>query len=619
MDALRKMFSSNFGEREFHLKDFHHAKDEKSEDINRRYLSIETRFDFSTNPDAVPHFFLGMVVGAQGEYPYLRLRLEATWKKSAIEPDGELDSKLVIINVPEGADVKDENKVPFPSHLRSLIQILYVPAIRRPAEQLKYASGSLLYRVLRKIKWTDDFTLNFNQQVENINNDFKDLAEFKTVQNSINQFWQQFHKEDRYRQTSIGFGGSDFESILKKLEISFSPTEAHKNYKIDELGDGYRSLFYLTLVCSLLDIEEKFGKKEDNEDIGLNRPLITLLAIEEPENHIAPQLLGRVVSILTQIAKQPNSQVILSSHTPSIVKRVIPESIFHFRINDSYETEINQIVLPEDNAEAYKYVRQAIRNYPEIYFAKLVVIGEGDSEEIIFNRLMEVMNLNFDDNILTFTPLGHRFVNHIWKLLTNLHIPFVTLLDLDLEREGGAWGRVKYALKELIASGVRRNDLLNLKDGTILENDKLEKMHEWNINYRETLDGWLKKLEHFSVFYSSPLDLDFVMLTCYSKFYKDQIPKGGGPRIPDKLEKPDAFEEKVSAAVKATLKSEDAIGEQYTEAEKELMIWYNYHFLGRGKPATHIATLAVMTDEDIRDNLPEVFTSIFHRIENKLR
>lgn len=619
LDALRKVFSSNFSEREFVAKDFHHHKGVNPEDVEERFLYIETRFDFGDDPDAIPHFFQGMVTGATGETPYLRLKLEAHWKRSSIEPDGEIDVNFYTIKVPEKQEIDDDDKLPFPNHLRSLIQILYVPAIRRPADQLKYASGSLLHRVLRKIRWTDDFTAKFNKQIEDINKDFKELQEFKTVQGSINQFWQQFHREGRYRETSVSFGGSDFDSILKKLEISFGPTATQRDFRIDELGDGLRSLFYLTLVCSLLDIEEKFAKDEDEEEIGKNRPLVTLLAIEEPENHIAPQLLGRVVRILEKISSQSASQVLISSHTPAIIKRIAPGTIRHFRMTSSYETVVKGITLPEKKSEAYQYIRQAVRNYPELYFAKVVVIGEGDSEEIIFNRFMDVLDLDFDDNIITFAPLGHRFVNHIWKLLADLDIPHVTLLDFDLEREGGAWGRIKYILEQLISYGVDRDKLLALSGGGILSQKALDEMHNRDISKTKSMKSWRVMLENQSVFYSYPLDLDFLMLASYEKFYKKAIPVGGGPNIPNRKNDEEGFEAKVSTAVKATLKSEKAKGNEYSEAEKELMIWYNYHFLGRGKPATHIEALALMTDNEISVGLPKVFKDMFNRIKDILK
>lgn len=623
LEALRKLFGQSLADRELTRKDFHIGRDEKVDEITERELSIEARIDFSDDEkDSIPHFFSNMVVDDEGENPYIRIRLEASWKKSDLVPDGEIETKTYFIKVPEGEKESDENKPIYPSHFKSLIQIMYVPAIRRPAEQLKFASGSILFRVLKKIKWDDAFKAKFDEKVEEINAEFKGLPEFNTVQTSITGFWQQFHKDNRYKDATLSFGGSDFDSILKKLEISFSPTGVHKPYKIDELGEGYRSLFYLTLVCALLDIEEKLADEEDKENIGINRPLLTILAIEEPENHIAPQLLGRVIKILKTIAGQENSQVFLSSHTPAIVKRLNPESILHFRITEKYETEVNEILLPKKTDEAYKYVKEAVHNYPELYFAKLVVIGEGDSEEVIFNRLMEVMDVDFDDNIITFAPLGHRFVNHIWKLLAKLHIPYLTLLDLDAEREGGGWGRIKYAMKQLIISGKDKNEVLLLIDGKVMSDKRLEVMHKNNLvdsNDLKQLLLWVERLKYFDVYYSSTLDLDFLMLKHYPEFYKKAIPKNGGPQIPNPDKEAEKFEEKVESAVHATLKSSEATAATYTEDEKELMIWYNYHFLGRGKPTTHIQVLSSMNNEDIKDNLPEVFTEIFKRISTLLK
>ncbi|TXE03075.1 ATP-dependent nuclease [Algoriphagus aquimarinus] len=618
LEALRKLFGSSLTEREISRQDFHIGKDENFEEISERELSIEVRIDFSEEEqEAVPHFFSNMVVDDLLGDLYIRIRLNATWKKSKIVPQGEIEVRTNFIITPEGEQEQEGSKRPFPNHYRSLIQILYVPAIRRPAEQLKYASGSIMHRVLRKIKSSDEFKQEFDEKIGEINDSFKGLPEFNTVQTSITEFWQKFHKDERYRDATLGFGGSDFDSILKKLEISFNPTGTHKSFGIDELGEGYRSMFYLTLVCSLLDVEEKLAETEDSETIGTSRPLLTILAIEEPENHIAPQLLGRVIKILKTISEKENSQVFLSSHTSAIVKRLEPESIFHFRITEKYETEVNVILLPEKTDESYKYVKEAVHNYPEIYFARLVVIGEGDSEEVIFNRLMSVMKVDFDDNIITFAPLGHRFVNHIWKLLSTLHIPYITLLDLDIERGGGGWGRVKYAIQQLIKVGVVKETILVTTDG-ILSDDELEDMHTWSLTDKDSiknLNSWVDMLKPYNVFYSNPLDLDFLMLTHYPEFYKKAIPKGGGPRIPDKVKEPDEFSEKVEAAVQATLKSEKATGATYSDEEREqLMIWYNYHFLGRGKPATHIQVLSSMSDKEIEDNLPPVFSDIFNRI-----
>jgi len=312
--------------------------------------------------------------------------------------------------------------------------------------------------------------------------------------------------------------------------------------------------------------------------------------------------------------------VFLSSHTPAIVKRIDPETIYHFRIDENYSTVINAITLPDKKDEAYKYVKEAVRNYPEIYFAKLAIIGEGDSEEVIFNRLMNTNEVDFDDNLITFVPLGHRFVHHIWKLLKVLNIPYVTLLDLDVERNGGGWGRIKYILEQLIEIGVEKKDILSTNEG-IMSDEKLSKMHTWIFkdNKTDVLLSWVNFLEKYNIFYSSPLDIDFLMLEHYTEYYKKAIPKGGGPQIPDKALELAKYNIKLNSSIQASLKSEDAKGLTYSDDQKELMIWYNYHFLGRGKPATHITALSAMTDDELKKSMPPVFERIFSTINELLK
>lgn len=615
LDALRKLFGATTSDKELLREDFHVSPDE--EDPDSKQLSLEVKLEFEEDgADAVALYFSHMVVEAEGAKPYLRLRLEGTWVKSDLLDGGIVESKLYFIKIPYGGEETDESKLICSQHLRTLIQIIYIPAIRRPSEQLQYASSSLFHRVLKKIKWSNDFKEKFEQKMDDVNTLFEEIPEFSTINTSINFFWKKFHKDKRYEDASLVFGSSDHESILKKLEVSFDPSGIHRPYGINDLGEGYRSLFYITLVCALLEVEEKISEISADE-IGTTGPLLTILAIEEPENHIAPQLLGRVVNNLVEISKKQKSQVFLSSHTSSIIKRIKPEAIYHFRVEDHCRTIVSTIPLPAKSDEAYKFVKEAVYNYPEIYFARLVVIGEGDSEDVLFNRLATVHKVNFDNHVITFVPLGNRFVNHIWKLLNCLNIPYITLLDLDVGRNGGGWGRIKYGLNQLIEAGFDKNEVLALSDGAVMTDESLAKMHKKALtddSHLKSLLLWVNRLETFDVFYSAPLDLDFLLLQYYKDFYLSHIPEDGGPHVPDKSKEAEKFAKKVLASIKATLKSDEAEGDCYDDEAKELMIYYNYLFLGRGKPTTHMQTLSAMTNKEIKATQPPVITAIFKRI-----
>lgn len=207
--------------------------------------------------------------------------------------------------------------------------------------------------------------------------------------------------------------------------------------------------------------------EEDKKVYKLQPPVLTLLAVEEPENHISPHLLGRIMKALTDVSKNDNAQVLVATHAPSMIKRVDPKSILHFRINQKeIRTVVNPIILPDkDKEEEYKYIKAAIMAYPELYFPNWLFLGEGDSEEIIIPKIINLLDTDLDQSNISIVPLGGRHVNHFWKLLHQLNIPYLTLLDLDLERNGGGWGRIKYALKQLIQIGYEKNELLSVQMG----------------------------------------------------------------------------------------------------------------------------------------------------------
>lgn len=437
------------------------------------------------------------------------------------------------------------------------------------------------------------------------------------------------------------FNSTDLDSSIKKSEIVFLPTVTGKEYNVEEMGDGLRSLFYISMVDSILDVEniirEEMETNPDNLSFSRIPPILTIIAVEEPENHISPHLIGKLIKNLKNIAYKSNAQTILSSHSPTIIKRVEPECIRYFRMNPETEsTEVRKITLPDEEKfeNQYKYIKEAVKAYPEMYFAKLVVLGEGDSEEIILPKFFECCGNNIDISGISIVPLGGRHVNHFWRLLNDLHIPHITLLDLDREREGGGWGRIKYVLKQLIANDYPKDELLKLQSGKVLTDEELEVMANWNVNDGKTMQSWINFLEKYNVFFSAPLDIDFLMLENFGTEYKGILEEKEGPRVSveidgrkeqqkiieiEKLdEKPDEYQKRVEEDVRNTLKKEGGDGSTYSDEQKRLMIWYNYFFLNRGKPSTHILALSELDEMDLFFNMPPVFERLIKVAEGLL-
>lgn len=612
--------------------DFHCVNEQSIEPIE---MKIEARFDFFDSSESqeecgetsIPTFFETLTIQNEGENPYIRIVMDAKWTPSN-SPEGDIDSSISFITSSDD----DTKRVPMTAFFRSKIDVIYIPAIRNPYEQLNNAAGTILWRLLKQINWKESDKLDISQKIDSLDQAISDQDGISLIEETISAQWKIYHNDNRFSDAKIKFGSTDLNKILKKLEVEFSPGPHNRSYKIGDLGDGLQSLFYFSLIDAFLKTEEK-GLKEISENIEENArtlnvspPELTILLVEEPENHINPQLLGNALTNLRSISKNENSQVVFTSHNPSVVKRIDPEEIRHVRMESLFESSVvNKLVLPDKESDAYKYVKNAVIAYPELYFSSLVILGEGDSEEIIIPFFLNEKYPNLDSVGISVVPLGGRHVNHFWKLLNQMQIPYITLLDFDLERHGGGWSRIKYAIEELIKvkPNVGKVGIVNSNNTIADIIDDLDKREDNNY------EGWLNFLQKSSIYYSYPLDVDFLMLENYKNDYIETLSNNEGPfveiggkrikiqNISDEEKTTEEFKSKRDVSIRNTLKEHGGSGEGYNDTQKELMIWYDYFFLGRGKPVTHRLALNDITC-DSTNTIPTVFQKMIIDVKEKL-
>ena len=618
LQALSKLFSDKQNDRIIRKSDFHLPKGSRPGE-NIRNLFIETIFEFdelyrTLYSPSIPSFFEHFTVSQDGAKPFLRIRLESSWEDDGTI-EGSIDTQIYYISSGE-EEFKEEDKHRAPRKDLDKIRVLYVPASRTPEKELGNASGSMLSRLVNSINWTEDETNEITDKIDELNNTFlSENGALTQINQEIQKSWELYHEDNRFSQAELTINSSEMAAALRQIALKFSPTTTEEAFTVSDLGDGLRSIFYFSLVNSILDIELEITKdREENPDnprFKLIPPILTILAIEEPENHIAPHHIGKLVKRFKQLSNNDNSQVILTSHSPAIVKRIEPEELRYLRIESNdrvLQTIVSDIKLPQDTDESYKYIKGAIQAYPELYFAKLVVLGEGDSEELLLPKFFDLLGNEIDSSQISIVPLGGRHVNYFWKLLNSLKIPHITLLDFDNERYGGGWGRVKYVIQQLLEIGIERSDLVKLKDGRILKDEDIARISSWQICdiFSQPLLSWINHLEKFNIFFSAPLDIDFLMLQHYKEHYLGTLSLKEGPVVSyadsdgnskkvkltdldciDKLQL-EGLEKRIEEAKIATLKDKSGPGDSFTREEKELMIWYQYFFLGRGKPTTHM-------------------------------
>jgi putative ATP-dependent endonuclease of the OLD family len=618
--ALVRMFGVTPQERTLEPGDVHVPHGKRLEDLGPVTVTIEAKIalpEIKDAPQTVAGVFNQMIVPAPGADPFCRIRLEGKWSGGAAD-DGEMDVSLAWIATTDDPP-KPENVYRVAAVDRARIQAHYVPAARDPARQLRIVSTALLARLFRGVEFSPKVTDLLKKTSDDVREAFQGELGIKSVTAEVEQAWQALNDAPNFSRIGFRPFEAELDDLLRRVEMVLGPAPHTSEVGVERLSDGQKSLFYLSLIAAVFAVEDHVrAGKADKLGLAASRltpPMLTLLAVEEPENHLAPHYLARIMETLNKVASSTRGQVLLTSHSPAILGRVEPEAVRHLRLESaSGRSSVKEIALPDKKNEAHVYVREAVLAHPELYFARLVVLGEGDSEMILVPRLARSRGTLLDRSFVSVVPLGGRHVNHFWKLLRDLEIPHVTLLDLDRERIGGGWGRVHYALTQLLERGVKREELLALKDGKVLADKDLEAMPDWKLD--ATLDAWLARLEQYDVFFSAPLDVDFMMLRAFPKAYHATAPPRGGPRLPSDAKE---LKARIERATEVVLKAEGGDGSTYDKDEKNEFPWYANLFLGRGKPTTHLLALAALKDDELKAGMPKPLERLLARIEEKLK
>ena len=629
--------------------DFHVARGITTDNPSAVELSIEVVLIFpelsggAEASNSVAPAFYHMIVDSPGGEPFCRLRLEARWiDDGTIE--GHVDQDLYWILTAEEPAPDDKRQRVTPND-RGRIQVHYIPANRDPAPEFRSAARNSAGRLVRAISWVQ----GTRDTVQTASETIRDTLGSEQAVNVINRLlqgrWDELKDDYASASAVLRFGGSGFEEVIRDVGVVFPEADGGES-DLSGLSEGQQSLFYMALVAAVFDVERQVaglsptGKTSDANhggaiddqdspqptEIGTSGflsdrfsliPDLIVFALEEPENHLAPHYLARIIGLLRSLAGTGRAQAMFSSHSPSVLRRVSPEEIRHLRLEPTTHISIvKRVTLPESAEEASKFVREAVVAYPELYFGKFVILAEGPSEEVVLPKIASASALPIDRSFVCVVPLGGRHVNHFWRLLTDLEIPYATLLDLDAGRQSGGWARIKYVCDQLLRIGIDQSELLEFEyagQSHTISKDDLDNLHKKPFDGFPDLVPWVSHLEKFDVFFSQPLDFDLHMLRRFPEAYKN-IEAGNGPTLPP--EDSPEWEPYIRRAIGVAVGNDDAAVDLYmnsTREWKELFPWYRYLFTSRSKPATHIQALAELGDGELKENAPPPLLRLLNR------
>lgn len=600
LEALSRLFSPVATQRKIHLSDFHVPAGRTMAEVQDKsptlWIEVDIEFAEAGGDDqhaSVPPNFSHMAIDTADGVPQVRVRLTAE-----LAADGEIDEKIEYVLDTDDSG-KPESTAAMSRYDRGHIEVHYLPARRDPTDHIAYTTTSLIGRTLRAADWTQERTTlaDLTGQITDA------LASNRAVSSigvQLTKQWSGLHRGAFFADPSIAFGRGEIDGVLRQLTVTFSPSHDGAQLPFERLSDGQKSLLYISLVLSWQVLARKVlnGEETSLNPDKLRPPVHTIIALEEPENSLAPQYLGRIIKQLRGACEEGDVQALIATHAPALLRRVDPEDICFLRLNEQRETTIHRIQLPEKDEEAAKYVQEAVEAYPELYFSRLVVLGEGASEQVVLPRVLAAAGIAEEDASVSVVPLGGRHVNHFWRLLNQLQIPHVTLLDLDSGRHEGGWGRVRNASKQIN----------KVKEATFPK-AAIDGLPKWNDDdyFPEFEDsdwtegkGPVYALEQHGVFFSNPLDLDLLMMEAFPDAY------GVAPATPD--------EKKIAAVLGDSHSHEELLGPDVLD----LFADYHTQFNLKSKPATHLGALSTLEDDELMAGLPEVLERLVECVRTKL-
>ena len=251
-------------------------------------------------------------------------------------------------------------------------------------------------------------------------------------------------------------------------------------------------------------------------------------------------------------------------------------------------------------------------------------------------KIFKAAGIDLDTYFISIVPLGGRHVNHFWRLLAALKIPYMTILDLDFGKEHGGWQKLQYIRNQLVAFYPNNAECLNVTFG---EGDSAVTENLSNTKYdtyfnqaksfdRATIEGWANHFRKFGVYFSYPLDIDFAMLGSFLTHYQDLIYSDGGkgPRLPK--EKGASYEKVCRKRMWQVLGYDDeekqlseeqiSILNFYSQDEQELYPWYKYIFIDGSKPATHMRATLNIPGNNWESTWPTCLVTLVNAVKSRL-
>jgi putative ATP-dependent endonuclease of the OLD family len=420
---------------------------------------------------------------------------------------------------------------------------IYLPADRRPADELARENSLLVVQLLRTVSNDKLSGGSLGQLYDNAKVLLAKILEDPLV--------VELEVRLRERMTSVAGGSANqvphmgtsamSQRLLARiLELLLGEEAAESARRLELSGLGYANLLYLAAILTALPpiveasplastdadpalrpdndgaengLERAAVERDDGEVFPTDTPLFVLL-VEEPEAHLHPQLQAGVLQELRRLVKAiPTLQVILTTHSPEILAMAEPAELIVLpgqQLSTDGSQRLRQPVVIDTLLKSLGTVGEETERMLRLHldatrsgalFSDEVMLVEGPTDALVFRRLGLAWAASDHDppvrsskerfvRALSIVPMNHKVGEWAVRLLATPGFEIVN--RVAVVRDSDLRPTVPKTKKK--ATGVSENDVPEQVAPT-----RPELTEEWLVQHKPKAPSWLARYHPNSV------------------------------------------------------------------------------------------------------------------------
>lgn len=345
------------------------------------------------------------------------------WKEIESEFLRKYTTKIYIGN-PELKNVVDSESL-------KTFDFQFLTAIRDVERDLFSGSNTQLKEVI-------DFFMDYDIKTDKNLDKYKKKIEIKKLKKDFSSNAKKLIDELQSRMQTgkkeilkyVDRVGTNIEKIKPDFEGRLLDTELYSALKLiieietgiklpaTRNGLGYNNLLFISLLLA------KMQKDSSKDYLGSNAKNFSILAFEEPEAHLHPNMQYKLLKFLEENVKKEVRQLFITTHSPNITSKVKLDSLIVLtklknEIKVSYPGKI--FIDKKEDIASKKYIERFLDvTKADMFFAKNIIFVEGLAEQILLPVFAEILGISLEDNHISVINVGGRYFEHFIKLF-NVH------------------------------------------------------------------------------------------------------------------------------------------------------------------------------------------------------